>query len=72
MADYAHINNGKTGGVNLISVRRNFPQISLQEKFYEVFMLDPDGSKACRLWLHMLLSNVKVGGIVEYTINIGN
>ena len=36
----------------------------IQDKFYEVLMIDPDAPSAkdpkCRCWLHMLLSNVKV------------
>ena len=40
-----------------------------QEKLYEVLMIDPDAPSAknpkCRSWLHMLLSNVKVGRVIN-------
>lgn len=40
-----------------------------QEKFYEVVMIDPDAPSAsdpkCRSWLHLLLSDVKVGQVIK-------
>jgi phosphatidylethanolamine-binding protein (PEBP) family uncharacterized protein len=41
----------------------------IQEKFYEVLMIDPDApsekNPKCRSWLHMLLSDVKVGRMLS-------